>query len=159
RIRTHVLLHHHHVLHQHLAAAGKHTQYAALFALVAPGDYLHRVIPLDVNSYMHFEPSPADHFHPLFSISLTAPQAPEKQSSKTSSRAAHALPDQTRAFRAARRYHRSTPRHSGQSEYMSRHGGDAPCAGARSRTSPPSLSSPGHPALLLSLRRSPHRPG
>src|SRR5262249_11991992 len=95
----------------------------------------------------------------LFSISLTAPQAPEKQSSKTSSRAARALPDQTRVFRAARPCHRSARRHSGQSEYMCRHGGDAPCAGARSRISPPSPSSPGHPALLLSLRRLPHRPG
>src|ERR1051325_6713838 len=57
RIRTHVLLHHHHVLHQNLAGAGENPEHAALFALVASGDYLHRVIALDVNSCMHCLPS------------------------------------------------------------------------------------------------------
>ena len=53
RIRTHILFHHHHVLHQNFAGAGENPEHAALLALVTSGDYFHRVIALDVNSYMH----------------------------------------------------------------------------------------------------------
>src|SRR6476646_11725652 len=57
RIRTHVLLHHHYVLHQNFAGAGKYPQHAALLALVTSGDYFHRVIALDIDSCMHCLPS------------------------------------------------------------------------------------------------------
>src|ERR1041385_3836635 len=57
RIRTHVLFHHHHVLHQNFAGAGENSKHAALLALVTSGDYFHRVIAFDINSYMHCLPS------------------------------------------------------------------------------------------------------
>src|SRR6185503_13282975 len=57
RIRTHVLLHHHHVFHQHFAGAGENPQHAALLAFVTSGDDLHRVIALDIDSCMHCLPS------------------------------------------------------------------------------------------------------
>ena len=34
RIRAHVLLHHHHVLDQHLAFVGKHAQHASFFSRI-----------------------------------------------------------------------------------------------------------------------------
>src|SRR5207302_9170312 len=50
RIRTHVLLHHAHVLHQQLALIGKHMQHAAEFLVIfaAPGDDLHHVVLADI---------------------------------------------------------------------------------------------------------------
>src|ERR1700687_4180481 len=50
RIRTHVLLHRHHVLHQHLALVGKHAQHAPFFSRIPPGHHLHGVIPADIHS-------------------------------------------------------------------------------------------------------------
>src|ERR1700730_2352505 len=50
RIRPHVLLHRHHVLHQHLALVGKHAQHAPFFSRIPPGHHLHRVIPADIHS-------------------------------------------------------------------------------------------------------------
>src|SRR5581483_3790037 len=52
RIRTHVLLHHHDVLDQHLALGRKHAEHASFLALVAAGDHLHGVVPLDVDSLL-----------------------------------------------------------------------------------------------------------
>src|SRR5262249_58557564 len=57
RVGTHVLLHHHHVLHQQLAFAGKDAQHASLLAFVATGNHFHLVIALDVDSCMHCQPS------------------------------------------------------------------------------------------------------
>src|SRR5579864_1643714 len=57
RIRPHVLFHHHYVLHQNFAGAGKNPQHAALLALITSGDYFHRVIALDIDSCMHCLPS------------------------------------------------------------------------------------------------------
>src|SRR5271165_2342995 len=50
RVRTHVLLHHHHVLHQQLAVIGKHAQHAPFLALVPPRDHLHVVVAADIHS-------------------------------------------------------------------------------------------------------------
>src|ERR1700675_5113498 len=50
RIRTHVLLHCHHVLHQHLALVGKHAQHAPFFSRITPRHHLHGVIPADIHS-------------------------------------------------------------------------------------------------------------
>src|ERR1700674_784260 len=50
RIRPHVLLHRHHVLHQHLALVGKHAQHAPFFSRIPPGHHLHGVIPADIHS-------------------------------------------------------------------------------------------------------------
>src|SRR6478672_4574728 len=120
RIRPHVLLHHHYVFDQYFAGAGENPQHAALLALVTSGDYFHRVIALDIDSCMHCLPSTIGRPQPcirrknllvLPSSSLfTRPavkelQAPEKQSSKTSFRAARAPRDQTRVCQWARRFH------------------------------------------------------
>src|SRR5262249_11991990 len=97
-----VLLHHHHVLYQHLAAAREHTQYAALLAFVASGDHLHRVIPLDVNSYMHFEPSPADRFHPpVLNLSYSTSGARETIFKNFFSRSSRATGPNTRVPRGS----------------------------------------------------------
>src|SRR5947209_8566182 len=53
RIGTDVLLHHHYVLDQQLGLIRKHAQNAALLALVAPGHHFHRIVALDINSYVH----------------------------------------------------------------------------------------------------------
>src|ERR1700687_3175590 len=50
RIRPHVLLHGHHVLHQHLALVGKHAQHAPFFSRIPPRHHLHGVIPSDIHS-------------------------------------------------------------------------------------------------------------
>src|ERR1700674_4900994 len=52
RIRTHVLLHRHHMLHQHLALVGKYAQYASFFSRIPPGHHLHGVIPADIHSFV-----------------------------------------------------------------------------------------------------------
>src|ERR1035437_8791034 len=52
RIRPHVFLHRHHVLHQHLALVGKHPQHAPFFSRIPPGHHLHGVIPPDIHSLM-----------------------------------------------------------------------------------------------------------
>ncbi len=53
RIRTHVLLHHHHVLYQQLVIVGKHAQHAPFLALVAPGDHFHVVVAADIDSLLY----------------------------------------------------------------------------------------------------------
>src|SRR5260370_41944991 len=50
RIRPHVLLHRHHVLHQPLALVGKHAQHAPFFSRIPPGHHLHGVISPDIHS-------------------------------------------------------------------------------------------------------------
>src|SRR5579864_8648583 len=52
RVRPHVLLHHHHVLHQKLVVAWKHAQHAPFLALVPPRDHLHGVVAADIHSLM-----------------------------------------------------------------------------------------------------------
>src|ERR1019366_5489871 len=52
RIRPHVLLHRHHVLHQHLALVGQHPQHAPFFSRIPPGHHLHGVIPADIHSFV-----------------------------------------------------------------------------------------------------------
>ena len=49
RIGAHVLLHHHHVLHQHLALVGHDAQHAAFLALVASGDHLHLIVAANID--------------------------------------------------------------------------------------------------------------
>src|SRR5271157_1838218 len=56
RIGAHVLFHHHHVLHQHLALVGHNAQYAALFALVAPGNHPHLIVAANVYTFLHLYP-------------------------------------------------------------------------------------------------------
>src|SRR5580692_9805849 len=58
RVGTHVLLYHHHVLHQDLAPTGHHAQHASLLTLVSPGDHLHLIVAANVDTLLHsFNPS------------------------------------------------------------------------------------------------------
>src|SRR5947207_806153 len=52
-VGPHALLHHHHVLHQHLGLVRKNAQHAALLASVAAGNDFHRIVAPDINSGMH----------------------------------------------------------------------------------------------------------
>src|SRR5208282_2438561 len=52
RIRTHVFLHRHHVLHQHLAFVGKHAQHAPFLSRILARHHLHRIVAADVHSLM-----------------------------------------------------------------------------------------------------------
>src|SRR5438270_8598414 len=114
RIRPHVFLYHHYVLHQDFAGTRENPQHAALLALVTSGDHFHRVIALDIHSCMHclpstiWRPQPCIRRNLLYlvlpsrlslRVSVTEPQVPEKQSSKTSFRAARGPRGQTRACR------------------------------------------------------------
>src|SRR5258708_34342948 len=107
-----MLLHRHHVLHQHLALVGKHAQHAPFFSRIPPGHHLHGVIPADIHSLVfsrycsHLESlilkllgSPL----PRPDTSAKVPPAPATLSSKTSSRAVHAPPDRIRGCPPARR--------------------------------------------------------
>src|ERR1022692_4479210 len=51
RVGPRVTLDHHHVLHQDLARVAIHREHAALLALVAAGDHLHRVFLLNIDPY------------------------------------------------------------------------------------------------------------
>src|SRR5580692_10953660 len=111
RIRAYVLLHHHHVLDQHIALVRKHAQYAPFFTRIPAGHHLNVVVPANINSFVFFC-SRSSHLESPILNSLAAPlfpkpkalPAPATRSSRTSSRAVRAPPDPTRGCPPARRF-------------------------------------------------------
>src|ERR1035437_6161079 len=53
RVRPHVLLHHHHVLDQHLGLVRHNPEHAAFLALVASGNHPHLIVAADIYTLLH----------------------------------------------------------------------------------------------------------
>src|SRR5580658_959084 len=53
RVRSHVLLHHHHVLYQDLALVGHHAEHPALLALISSGNHPHLIVAANVYTLLH----------------------------------------------------------------------------------------------------------